>query len=264
MSRAYKSNSNHDPLALSRSGVETFKPSRQDYVALFQRALTYDPSTLLDLFNDPKPFTPNYLAYPVPAIPQVPIETHSFTSTTSSNVGMASSINHTPARPRPASPEPPLKRAKPSHESCVHPRPHEDVHYQFNVQRKSRTKMRSGVCVWCAARALMTLPNRPMLKKRTSGSDADWERWMRELASPRSTFLSYLADVLMPKHEILQIIEPSDLGLFYKEMAGALLEMALREMRSDVVDDRALMAQVRSSKYHKAARVAKIIERKYE
>ncbi len=91
---------------------------------------------------------------------------------------------------------------------------------------------------------------------------------MRELASPRSGFLRHLTDTHMPKHEVLRIIEPHELADFYREMAGALIEIALREHRRehrrDTLDGRAIMTQVRSSKYHKANRVAKIIETFYE
>ena len=68
----------------------------------------------------------------------------------------------------------------------------------------------------------------------------------------------------MPKHEILAIIDESQLGELFKELAGALIEMALREHRREVVEERSIMAQVRSSKYHKSARVAKIIESFYQ
>ncbi len=64
----------------------------------------------------------------------------------------------------------------------------------------------------------------------------------------------------------MQIIESSDLAMFYKEMVGALLEMVLRILRRDMADERAIMTQVRSSKYYNTARVVLIIncKSKYE
>ncbi len=262
MSRAYNPKSKYDPLSISRHSVETFKSSKRDTTALLARAFS--------LLDSSAPF--DYAKYTFDeAIPQIPLKKQSPACSLIdlNETNIASEIDEIVDRSRYVSPKPSVKRersfvAEPSPSPCVHPRPADDSHYPYNVQRKSRTKMRSGVCVWCAAQTLMSMRERPVLRKRISGSDADWERWMRELASPRSTFLRYLAEVLMPKHELLQIIKPTELAAFYKEMAGALIEIALRELRSSAVDERAIMAQVRSSKYHKTARVAQIIECMYE
>ncbi len=165
-------------------------------------------------------------------------------------------------------PEPPPKRRRTassvlSSSSCVHARPENDDHYLFNVVRKKRTRMRSGVCVWCAACALMKQKECPKLRTRASGNDADWERWIRELASAQAGILDNLVGKLLPKNELAQMIPPPEFKLFYKEIAGALIEMALRELRGEGVDERGIMAQVRSSKYHKTDRVARIIEKAY-
>ncbi len=149
-------------------------------------------------------------------------------------------------------------------DSCVHPRPPKDTHYPFNAVRKNRTKMRCPVCVWCGVQKFMMLTGRPKLKIRASGSDADWERWHIELNSNQSNTLGSLTRSVMPKSELLRFMTESQLDWFYKDFAGALIEMVLRELREGVVGERAIMAQVRSSKYHKTERVAEILSRAYE
>ncbi len=146
----------------------------------------------------------------------------------------------------------------------IHLRPPNDTHYPFNVVRKKRTIMNSPVCVWCGARKFMELTGRPKLRIRASGSDADWERWLRELGSSRSSVLPTLTTSVMPKSELLRVMTDSQLELFYKDFAGALIEMVLRELREGAVEKSAIMAQVRSSKYHKTVRVAQILSRAYE
>ncbi len=47
-------------------------------------------------------------------------------------------------------------------------------------------------------------------------------------------------------------------------MGGALIELALREFRDGELDEKSIMAQVRSSKYHKRTRVAAVIQQVYE
>ncbi len=261
MSRTYYGSSKEDPFCISRHSIATFKPSKRDTSALLARAFLLDSSALL-----------NYSKHVFDlVIPEIPLEDeHSVCSVIESvKTKIATEIDQIVDRSRNVSQKPPIKRERshftvPSPASCVHPRPANDSHYPYNVQWKSRTKMRTGVCDWCAAETLMHLPQRPVLRNRTSGSDADWELWMRELSSSHSGFLRYMADVLMPKHELLQIIEPAELAAFYKEMAGALIEMALRELRGSSLDASAIMAQVRSSKYHKTVRAAQIIECLYE
>ncbi len=146
---------------------------------------------------------------------------------------------------------------------CVHARPHDDGHYPFTELRKKRTKMRCGVCVWCAVKKLMTYPERPKLQYRPSSNEANWEKWLRELDSPRRGFLTHLVTHLLPKREVLRFIPHGEIHLFYRDVAGALIELELRELRENEMDERSLMAQVRSSKYHKTVRVAGIIEGAY-
>ncbi len=149
-------------------------------------------------------------------------------------------------------------------DSCVHPRPPKDTHYPFSAVRKNRTKMRSPVCVWCGVQKFMALTGRPKLQIRTSSTDADWEQWHVDLSSKESDVLRSFTRSEMPQSELLRFMNDSQLGLFYKDFAGALIEMVLRELREGVVGERAIMAQVRSSKYHKTERVAEILSRAYE
>ncbi len=149
-------------------------------------------------------------------------------------------------------------------ELCVHSRPPKDTHYPFKAVRKNRTKMHSPVCVWCGVQKFMALARRPRLRTKTSCSDADWERWLIERGLNQSGILESLTGSLMPKSELLRYISDSQLGLFYKDFAGALIEMVLRELRKRVLVEPAIMAQVRSSKYHKAERLAQILYRTHE
>ena len=153
--------------------------------------------------------------------------------------------------------------SKSTRSSLVHARPYNDTHYPFKTNRKQSTRMRSRVCVWCAAHALMTLTSRPVLQKRVTSTYADWERWMDELSAPNSEFLENLVDKLMPKEVVLNLLNSSELEIFYKEIASALIELALRELRADDLEEHSLMAQIRSSKYHKSLRLAAIIEAAY-
>ncbi len=146
----------------------------------------------------------------------------------------------------------------------IHSRPPNDAHYPFSAVRKNRTKMRSPVCVWCGVQKFMALSARPKLKVRAIGSDADWERWLLELSSNQSDTLTSLTRSAMPKSELSRYMTESQLGSFYKDFAGALIEMVLRELRKGILVERAIMAQVRSSKYHKTERLAKILSRAYE
>ena len=246
----------------SRRGVETFKTPKRDHLSLLEQALAsdlpllaepYDASTAFPFsYSTFPPFVTDDLCWPL----EKPVQ----------NDDIATEIDSIVDNSRSAPPTSPTKRqrATSSTLSCVHERALDDSHYPYKVQRKNRTKMRSGVCVWCAAQALMALDDSPKLRRRTSGSDCDWERWIRKLGTPGNGFLGHLSAKLMPKHEVLRIITPKELDGFYKEMAGALIEIALREHRRGTIDERAVMTQVRSSKYHKAARVAKIIETFYE
>lgn len=156
-----------------------------------------------------------------------------------------------------------IQTPEPDDPLIVHERPPEDGHYPFIELRKKRTKMRSGVCVWCAITQLMKHPARPKLQSRPSSNEANWETWLRELDSPRRGFLTHLVENLMPKREVLKFVSKTEIRMFYRDIAGALIELELRELRGNELDDRSLMAQVRSSKYHKTNRVAGIIEGAY-
>lgn len=265
---------------ISRNGVESSKPvtTKHKHPTLLEYALSAD----LPVFADPF-YAPTSMPFDISACTFFGDETNSnswsanVTSVTcdgenpidvgleidnivESSCSALSSTALTKKRQRAA---PPVQLSVTHSTSCVHERAPDDSHYPFNVQRKGRTKMQCSVCVWCATQQLMALPGRPVLQKRTSGLDADWERWLRELSSPRSHFLQHLAESLMPKDKLSKIVQPDELPVFYKEIAGALIEFALRELRGGVVNDRAIMTQVRSSKYHKTTRVAKIIKEFY-
>ena len=278
MSRTYNNISKFDDtLGISYRGVESFKPVKEDISALLARAKYLLSNHAILPFN-----VSDYAYEAATTTTHATCSIHNqkvvdlyrnnrvdvyggqslCSRVTSTDVAeMASTIDYIAN----SSHKLQTKRERSqSNGSCVHERPDEDSHYPYAVQRKSRTKMQSGVCVWCGVRKLMSQPDRPILRKRASGTDADWEQWMRELASPRgSAFLRNLPLTLMPKHEILQIIEPWQLVALYKEIASAIIELALRELRGDL-EARSIMAQVRSSKYHKSNRVAKIIESVYE
>lgn len=142
-----------------------------------------------------------------------------------------------------------------------HVRPANDSHYPFKLVRKARTRMTSTICVWCAAQTLMSSSNRPKLRKRTLGNDADWEKLIRNLETSSESFWKYLTTQLLPLERVLE--HEQDLGRFYRDLSGALVELWLREMKGDSLPKKDLMAQVRSAKSHKVSKISAIIERAY-
>lgn len=144
---------------------------------------------------------------------------------------------------------------------AVHLQPAKDAHYPFALTRKSRTKPRSSVCVWCVAQELLSRSDCPALQVRASGHDADWERWLRDMSY--AGIWDALVQNVSPLAAIRNVDPMVDLAQFCRDLAGSLLECVLRELRGTGVLHRDLMAQVRSAKYHKVPRVAAMIEEAY-
>ncbi len=263
------------PTGLSGSvGAESAKSFTQEYNALLSQSLLCDLPTLVDFDCTATALLVDFPQYTnTTSYSNLPFQANGWALMSAvgavEKADIVSDIEEVVNRTEPLPPEPSTKRYRTTaptstSRSAVHIRPANDAHYPFKAIRKNRTKMQSGVCVWCATEALMALPQRPVLQTRTTGNGADWEQWMRDFRSPQSGFLKLLVDKIMPKNEVVTLVSEDGLQGFYKDMAGALIEAFLRELRANELDEGAIMAQVRSSKHHKTARVAAIIEGAYD
>lgn len=139
----------------------------------------------------------------------------------------------------------------------LHARPADDAHYPYPLIRKRRTLLIGGVCAWCASAAAMRLPSRPPLQLRSAGGCADWERFAKRAGA----WWAALVRDIAPAHEV--VAAGGSVRAFAVDIANALIEVLLRELRGCISPPRDLMAQVRSAKRHKAERFANSIIQAY-
>ena len=190
------------------------------------------------------------------ALPTEPIE-----SPNELDFELPSGQSQLSARCEPCAP----KRTPSAPSDAVHARPESDSCYPYALVRKKRTRMRGAVCVWCVVGALQREAEWPVLSTRggvrsgtgghMGGDEADWEHNMKRTPA----LWAALAQRIAPAHRLR---EPE---LFYRELAGAFVETQLRRLRgAGQVGRRELMAQVRSAKQHKTARLAAQIRAAYQ
>lgn len=204
-------------------------------------------------------------AYPTPHVPYAHTHSHVHSHTQAASHSHASTHSHVSSQQRSArAPVVPVAQAARTPVratgSVAHLRAPDDAHYPYRLARKKRTKMRASVCVWCVTEALLEPRERPPLRVRASGTDADWERWMREVDG---TFWSALTRDLLPMRVLRRLDPGLNARVLFEDLAGAILERLLRELRGADVPQRDLMAQVRSAKAHKVVRFANMIEHEY-
>lgn len=78
-----------------------------------------------------------------------------------------------------------------------------------------------------------------------------------------SRFWNALTTEILPMRELKELDPFLDTSRLFNDLAGAILECLLRELRGAHIAQRDLMAQVRSAKYHKVKRFAAMIQQAY-
>lgn len=153
-----------------------------------------------------------------------------------------------------------------NHEPClfdeyphIHLRPKDDAHYPHITLRKRRSWMTSAACVWCVVNKALDFRGRPQLHVRSSGYEIDWGRLVRE-SGPIWRQLAAVA----PARALLTVTPLLDRALWCREVAAAVLEVLLRELRTNDIGQASIMSQLRSAKYHKLHIFAKFLSDAYD